>query len=117
MTNTWISSYRRSARLAEEYLCDGLTDAQIVRVYRYSSSEPCSAEAEVLAALPDDAIVGAMMALPETFRMAIYYAYVEGFQYKEIAEIMQTPIGTVTSRLNRARAQLRILLADRQFGD
>ena len=112
MTNTWISSYRRSQRMAEECLCDRLTDAQMVRIYRHSSSEVRSAEAEVLAALPDDEIVEALMALPESFRMAIYYAYVEGFQYKEIAEIMQTPIGTVTSRLNRARAQLRMLLAD-----
>jgi RNA polymerase sigma-70 factor, ECF subfamily len=111
MTNTWISSHRRAQRLAVECLCDRLTDSQIVGVYRHSSSELRSAEADVLAALPDDEIVEALMALPETFRMVIHYAYVEGFRYKEIAEIMHTPVGTVTSRLNRARAQLRTLLA------
>lgn len=111
MTNTWISSYRRAQRLPAESLCDRLTDSQIIGVYRHSSSELGSAEAAVLAALPDDEIVEALMALPESFRMAIHYAYVEGFRYKEIAEIMQTPVGTVTSRLNRARAQLRTLLA------
>ena len=44
--------------------------------------------------------------------MVVHYAYVEGFRYMEIAEIMQTPVGTVTSRLNRARRQLRTPLAD-----
>jgi RNA polymerase sigma-70 factor, ECF subfamily len=95
MTNTWMSSHRRAQRLAAGCLCN-----------------QGSADAEVLAALPDNEIVDALMALPESFRMAIHYAYVEGFRYKEIAEIMQTPVGTVTSRLNRARAQLRNLLAD-----
>jgi RNA polymerase sigma-70 factor, ECF subfamily len=111
MTDTWISSYRRSQRLAAECGCDRLTDSQITGGYRYSSSEVCSAEAEALAALPDDDIVAALMALPESFRMAIHYAYVEGFRYHEIAEIMQTPVSTVRSRLSRARAQLRTLLA------
>ena len=110
MTNTWISSYRRAQRQASEVLCDRLTDSQIAGVYRHSSSELRSAEAEVLAALPDEQVVKALMALPESFRMAIYYACVEGLRYKEIAEIMQIPVGTVMSRLSRGRAQLRTLL-------
>lgn len=111
MTNTWISSHRRAQRQVAEFLCDRLTDSQIAGVYRRSSSELRSAEDEVLATLPDDEIKAALMALPESFRMAIYYAYVQGFHYKEIAEIMQTPVGTVMSRLSRGRAQLRTLLA------
>ncbi len=112
MTNTWISSHRRTARQALECLCDQVSDAQMAGAFRHSSSELRSAEAEVLAELPDDEIRAALMALPESFRMAVHYAYVEGFRCKEIAEITQTPVGTVRSRLSRARAQLRTLLAD-----
>ena len=54
----------------------------------------------------------ALSALPEDFRMVVYYADVEGLPYKEIAEIMETPIGTVMSRLHRGRRQLREMLAD-----
>lgn len=111
MTDTWISSDRRAQRQATDCLCDRMTDAQIVDIYRRSPSELRSAEGEALAALPDDDIVEALMALPESLRMTVHYAYVEGLRYKEIAEIMQTPVGTVASRLGRARAQLRTLLA------
>ena len=70
------------------------------------------AEAEAIERLPDSEIRDALTKLPEDRRLAVYLADVEGFSYQEIAEIMDTPIGTVMSRLYRGRRQLRELLAD-----
>lgn len=65
-----------------------------------------------MALLPDEEIRAALMDLNEDYRMVIYYADVEGLPYKEIADIMATPIGTVMSRLHRGRKQLREALKD-----
>src|SRR5699024_3955887 len=79
----------------------GHRDWQIAQADSHSSSGGRSAELEALDHLPDTDVKDALSALPEDFRMVVYYADVEGLPYKEIAKIMETPIGTVMSRLHR----------------
>jgi RNA polymerase sigma-70 factor (ECF subfamily) len=105
MTNTWISSYRTAQRRPDEVLSADVTDV------RLSAATP-SAELAALDAMGDDEVLGALRALPEGQRMVVYYADVEGFRYKEIAAIMDMPLGTVMSRLHRGRKNLRALLID-----
>ena len=111
LTTTFINSYRKKQR--QPLIANNeLEDWQIDQAQSHTSDLGKSAEVEALENLPDSDIKNALQELPEEFRMAVYLADVEGFSYKEIAEIVGIPAGTVMSRLHRGRKLLREKLAD-----
>ncbi|HEY2504480.1 MAG TPA: sigma-70 family RNA polymerase sigma factor [Mycobacterium sp.] len=112
MTNTYISSYRRQKRRPAQHPTGEITDRLLVASAPRTPGGLRSAEDQALEMLPDPYLKAAMMVLPEQFRIAVYFADIAGYSYKEIAAMTDTRQGTVSSRLNRGRKQLRDLLFD-----
>ena len=111
LTTTFINTYRKDQRRPQTSESE-LEDWQIAEASSHTSDQGKSTEDVVLENLPDSDIKRALAEIPEEFRMAVYLADVEGFSYKEIAEIVGVPSGTVMSRLHRGRKQLREKLTD-----
>ena len=112
MTNTHINMYNKRAKDQAKGGLDDLEDWQIGSAESVTSLASRSAELEAIDNLPSETIRKALHDIPDEFRMVVYYAVVDGLPYAEIAEIMDTPIGTVMSRLHRGKKMLRKLLAE-----
>jgi RNA polymerase sigma-70 factor (ECF subfamily) len=110
MTNTHINLYNKRSKDQAKTALDDLEDWQIGGGESLTSVSTRSAESVALDNMPATVIRNAMDQLPEEFRMVVYYAVVEGLPYAEIAEVMETPVGTVMSRLHRGKKMLRTLL-------
>jgi RNA polymerase sigma-70 factor, ECF subfamily len=111
LTNTFINSYRKKQREPQTDSLDETEDWYLYSRMAERGTEP-SAETSVIESLPDEDVQEALSSLPEQFRIAVLLADVEGFSYKEIAEITEVPIGTVMSRLHRGRKALEKRLWD-----
>jgi RNA polymerase sigma-70 factor (ECF subfamily) len=109
LTNTFINAYRKRQREPQTVSEEEVPDWYLYEKLAGGGAE-ASAEAQVLESLPDEDVQEALAALPEPFRLAVLLADVQGFSYKEIAEILEVPIGTVMSRLHRGRRALEKLL-------
>jgi RNA polymerase sigma-70 factor, ECF subfamily len=114
LTNTFINQYRARKRRPEQVDLDDTEDFYLYR--RLGGLEAAdaqrSSESEVLDQIPDATVKEALESLPEQFRIAVILADIEGFSYKEIAEILDIPMGTVMSRIHRGRKALQKSLWD-----
>jgi len=106
-TNAFINTYRKKQREPKRTDADNVEDWQLAAAAEHQSSGLASAEQLALDSIGDDDVRNALAELSDDFRMAVFLSDVEGFAYKEIAEIMDTPVGTVMSRLHRGRRMLR----------
>ena len=107
LTNTYINRYRKKTRRPSEVELGELEDLYLFKRLGEQSGASESAEEEVLEQFVDTDVIQALESLPENFRMPVLLADVEGFAYKEIAEMLDIPIGTVMSRLHRGRKALQ----------
>ena len=112
LENTYINQYRKLQNQPYYSPLEELEDWQLGDAESRTATSSRSAEAEAIDHLPASAIKDALQALPEDFRAAVYLVDVEGYSYQEVADIMDTPTGTVMSRLHRGRKLLREQLAD-----
>ncbi|MGH3069867.1 MAG: sigma-70 family RNA polymerase sigma factor [Streptosporangiaceae bacterium] len=116
LTNTFISGYRRRQREPVRVSLTGVEDGQLPQGWAGRGLAPRSAEEMALDRLPDSPVIRALRELPRDFRTTAYLADMEGFSYREVADMMRCPVGTVMSRLHRARGQLRGMLWEQAAG-
>ena len=111
LTNTFINSYRAKQRRPQE---SDLGDVEELYLYRRMPQIAASRSAEetLFELFTDDEVKQALEDLPDNFRLPVLLADVEDFSYKEIAEMLDIPIGTVMSRLHRGRKAMQKALAD-----
>ena len=113
LTNTFINTYRAAKRRPEKADVEDIEDLYLYhRLGDLPLGAGRSAEEELLEHITDDEVKNAIESLPEVFRIAVLLADVEGFSYKEIADITEVPIGTVMSRIHRGRRALQKALSD-----
>ena len=114
LTNSFINNYRKKQRGFEEEDFDEIDDMYLHR--RLGSIQNntlgMSAEDMLFERLTEDEIKDAVEALPTQYREVVLLADVQGFSYKEIAEILEIPNGTVMSRLHRGRTKLQKALLE-----
>ena len=108
LTNTYINTYRAAKRRPQVADVEDVEDLYLYRRLTPDGPDPGrSAEEAALEGITDDEVKAAIESLPDAFRIAVLLADVEGFSYKEIAEITDVPIGTVMSRIHRGRRALQ----------
>lgn len=112
LTNTYITLYRKRQREGYQSALDDMADWQVGDAPSLTQTTTRSAEADAIDRMPSSAVKNALSDLPEERRLVVYLADVEGFSYQDIADIMDTPTGTVMSRLHRGRSELRNALTE-----